>query len=383
MNASKSVPRLDTSMRSEAQPSLKFEVCIDTLMNGCVNAFVHLYKLSHRDPVCVDELAQTMFSIPDDKLPWVQEALVAAELKRRKSDFRGVFDENARLAKYFEECGDVAEAQNRLEHALQSCSESLDRNLEGDAHETIGQFFERRGRLLEASIHHETRLKLAEIVGDERAKDRASRHLVRVYLRRGDEAVKAGKPQEAKTLFEKAVATSKACGDTAAEAQAYSALGNVTVLLGDMQKALEYQKRFLVVSRESKSSRGESAAAIKVAKLQESLGQTEDAIQSLKTALSRAEDSNDLKAICDACRQLGEAYKQANQPVKAVHYFRETFRVARDIGDQRLIERARIALGFALGEHYFSSAGGDGKGYIGIVCNDMAAQLQWMGGGIL
>lgn len=375
---------LNSSKKGPALPqnALKYEVCVDTLLSGCVGAFVQLFTLSHRDPVCVDELAQKMFSIPDDKLPWVQEALIAAELKRRRSDFAGVFEENMKLAQYFEECGDHEQAAKQHQIALQNCTESLDRGLEGEAHEAFGLFYERRKQIAEATLHHETRLKLSEIAGDAEARARAAKNLFRVYMARGTNEMSNNKPQEAKTFYEKAVVVAKSSRDPQLESQAYSALGNITVLLGDLQKALEYEKRFLVVSREAKNGHSESVAALKVAKLQETLGHQDEAIQSLRSALIRAEEVNDLTAVCDACRQLGEAYRNAGQPVKATHYFQQYFRVACNIGNERQIEKARIAYGFSLGESYFKEFGGD-AGYIGIVCDDMATQLEWMSGGHL
>ena len=362
--------------------SVKFDVCIDTLMKGCVNAFVQAFSLSHRDPVCIDELAQTFFSIPDSRLPWVQEYLMSVEIKRRKSDFRGALDDSLKLAQYFEEVRDHEQAAKHHRIALQHCADSLNRQLEGEAHEAFGLFLERRKNISEAILHHETRLRLAEVSGDAPAKLIACKNLVRVYLLRGEELQIASQMNDAKLQYEKAVGVAKSCGDAASEAQAYAALGNVTVLLGDLQKALDYQKRFLVVSREAKSVHGESAASLKVAQLQEQLGQTSEAVSSLKSALTLAEQTDDLRSICEACHQLGKAYKTMGDSMKSVHYFRESFRVARDIGETQLVNSSRVALGFALGEHYFAAASGN-KGFVSVVCNDMPAQLDWLGGGVL
>ena len=360
----------------------KFDVCIDALMHGCVNAFVQVYTLSHRDPVCVDELAQTMFAIPDETLPWVLEQLTEAELKRRHSDFRGVLQHNESLATYFEERGDTAQAMQQQLLALQSCTESLDNTLEGEAHENIAGLYERLNMLPEALLHHETRLKLAEIGGDLGTKDRAARNLIRLYMSRGDKALADGQLDDAKLFFENAVEASKGCGDPASEARAYSALGNITVLMGDMRKALEYQRRYLVVARESGDGHGESAASLEVAKLQDRLGNASEAITSLKEALAVAEETNDLHAINEACKHLGETYKNDDQNVKAVHYFQEHFRVSRDMGEAATADSARIQLGFALGDHHFGHAG-NRRGYLNMVCDDLAAQLEWMGSGTL
>ena len=360
----------------------KFDVCIDALMNGCVNAFTQLYTLSHRPPLCVDELAQTMFSVPDETLPWVLERLTAAEMKRRHSDYRGVLYEHTELAAYFEKHGDKEQAISQLSQALQACVDSLDHELEGEAHEAIALLFERLGVLVEATTHHETRLKLAEISSKPEVRQRAAKNLIRVFNARGNALLAEQKHLEAKAFFEKAVACAKNCGDTAAEAKAYASLGSVTVLIGDLNKALEYNQRFLLVSREAKDGHGEAAAALEVAKLQGSLGHSADAINSLKDALAIAEAANDLDGINSACRQLADTYKADGNNVSAVHYFREHFKVSRDIGDARAIENARISLGFAMGDHHFTHAG-NRRGFLNLVVEDLPALLEWMGTGAM
>ena len=364
--------------------STKFDVCIDTLMNGCVNAYVQLFTLSHRDPVCVDELAQTMFSIPDEKLTWVQDALINAEMMRRRSDFRGAFNEAVSLSQYFESEGDKDQAIHQHQIALQYGMDSLDRALEADAHESFGLLHERLGMIKEAALHHETSLKLAEIADLPEMKLKASKNMLRVYMRCGEEALPKGEVEEAKSYFERAVVIAKASGQTKEEAEAYAALGNVTVLLGDLNKALEYQKRFMLVSRDRRNDHSESVAALQVGRLQESLGKADEAIATLKSSLALAEQSNDLQSICDACRQLGEVYQRNNERVKAVHYFNQSFKAARDIGNPQTVEDSRIALGFALGEHYFLPKNDSGAtGYLSVVVDDMPTYLQWMSSGSL
>ena len=68
------------------------KLCVDILMRGCVNSFIDLYRLSHREPVCIDQLAGEMFSVSKDKLPWIAEILAEAEESKRKSKFSDVYD---------------------------------------------------------------------------------------------------------------------------------------------------------------------------------------------------------------------------------------------------------------------------------------------------
>ena len=366
------------------QASVRFDVCVDALMSGCIDAFVQVFTLSHRPPVLVDELARTTFSIPDDALPWVQERHVAAELARRRSDFRDVLRERGELAQYFESHGDAAEAIRQQQAALAAASDSLDRGLEGEAHESIALLYERLKQPDQALAHFETRARLADLSGDAATKQRAAHHLVRTYMAHGARAVEAQRLDDAVAFYDKAVNAAKSAGDGEAEAKAYSELGNVTVLRGDMRKALEYQQRFLIVSREANDGHGESLASLAVAKLQDSLGSSNEAVESLKSALEVAERNNDVEALNEACKQLGTTYRNMGENMKAVHYYKQHFKVSRDIGDLDTVDNARILLGFALGDHHFTHAS-NRRGFLSIVCDDRerASLLAWMADGEL
>jgi tetratricopeptide (TPR) repeat protein len=351
-------------------------------MRGCVNAFVQLFELSHRPPVCVNELAQIMFSIPDDRLQWVSESLVQCELLRRRADWLAVYNECLKLATYFEDSGDIDQCIQQHRLGLMHCGDSMDRRLEGTAHENFGLLFERLERLDDAIVHHETHLKLAEVVVDYTQKQKASNNLVRVYMKKGEKLEEACHFSDAKDMFEKAMNTAKASGDNESEGKAYDRLGRITVLLGDLHKALEYKKRFLLVSRQSKNGHAEAMASAHVAQLQQELGQVDDAVQSLKHSLAVAEENNDLLAICMACKQLGQVYSEGGQHVKAVHYFKENFRVATDMKDPEQVKAARIALGFAQGKHLWTTAGG--RGFIPVVTEENKdTLLQWKTNGEL
>merc|ERR1711991_900554 len=193
-----------------------------------------------------------------------------------------------------------------------------------------------------------------------------------------------GKFDEAIALFDKAVDAAKSAGDGEAEAKAYSALGNVTVLKGDMKKALEYQQRFLIVAREANDGHGESMAALEVAKLQDTLGSANEAVDSLKRALEVADQNDDIEALNEACRQLGMTYRNMGENMKAVNYFQQHFKVSRDIGNQDTVDNSRILLGFALGEHHFTNAC-NRRGFLAMACDEreLESLLGWMATGEL
>eukprot|EP01060_Flectonema_neradi_P006432 TRINITY_DN14345_c2_g1_i1.p1 TRINITY_DN14345_c2_g1~~TRINITY_DN14345_c2_g1_i1.p1 ORF type:complete len:366 (+),score=71.05 TRINITY_DN14345_c2_g1_i1:48-1145(+) len=357
------------------------KLCVEILMRGCVTSFVDLYKLSHREPVCIDQLAGELFSIPKEKLPWIAEVLAEAEESKRKSKFSEVYEKYVELADYFESCGDTATAINFHNTALKCVKLSSDKELEGTAYEVLGLAYERIGELKEAVRCHETFLRIAEASRTVGLKSKANTNLVRVYIANAEKLEKEGLFEEAKDFYDKAVHTANNNGDQEAEAEAYSKLGGITVLLGDLNKALEYQKRFLLVSKQLNSERREGKAVRECAALQEKLKQHEEAVQSLKRALEIAEEHDDIPGIADSCQQLGHLYTALSEHTKAVHYYKESYKVYQVLGDQHQIQQSRIKVGVAEGNLQWTKAGD--TGYTGLVSTNIQLILAWKGKGQL
>eukprot|EP01062_Namystynia_karyoxenos_P074482 TRINITY_DN7139_c0_g1_i1.p1 TRINITY_DN7139_c0_g1~~TRINITY_DN7139_c0_g1_i1.p1 ORF type:complete len:437 (+),score=185.10 TRINITY_DN7139_c0_g1_i1:112-1311(+) len=361
--------------------SLAQRLCVHLLMRGCLHSFTELYHLSHRPPVCVDELAAQMFSVPDDDLPMIADVLAEAEESRRESKFREVYDKYHELADFFEASGDREAAIHFHLLGLRCARASGDQELEGIAHEKQGHAHERLGDLDKAVVCHETFLRLAEASRNMQRKRDANDNLIRVYMAQATRLEEEGEYEKARDFFEKAVHTANSNNDQDAEAEAYNRIGRINTLLGDLSRALEYQKRFLLVSKQLKHAGKEGRAARECAALQAKLEQHNDASQSLLRALEIAEEQEDLHGIASSCRQLGHLYNSVGDYAKARHYFKDFFRVAQTLRDAAMIEEARIKLGLAEGNLQWHTAGGGG--FVGMVARDLPAILKWKSTGSL
>lgn len=361
--------------------SARFRLCVEALAEGCVQSFMHLFDISHRDPVCVDPLSQSYFSIPDDRLPWVQQQLSSVEVRRRQSEFEDVLRHCHELADYFEGERDLTEAAWHYEMALQVMMESLDRQLEQRARQAYAAFYERHGKYQEAALLYEAMYRLALAIQDASGVVEASHNLVRVYQALGD-SVMVVDPAAAKVFYERAAAAAKRSHSGLEEGSAYSALGDVSEMQGKLREALHYQQNFRMVSKRDELRPQECKAALKVADLEERLGMKLAASVTLQEALALAKELGQPRQLCHATTQLGEAYRSRGQETEALQCFRESFSAAVETGDQELIDKVRIAIGFATGDFYLTHAY-NGEGYLHMVCSDIRAQLAWMSEGTM
>lgn len=361
--------------------SERFHLCVEAISQGCVQTYIHLYGLLHRPPVCVDELSQKHFAIPKDKMEWVQRNMCAIEAMRRQSEFRPLFEKCVQLADYFESERDLEEAIWHYEAGLRYAMESLDKTLIRDVRYAFGQFYERIGRLRNACDMYGSMFDAARALKDETAAVETCVDLVRVFQALGDEA--RGSDQElAKTYYERSAKFARQSKIGLQEATAYSALGEIHEQMQNLDNALKYNKEWSSVARREEMRLDECRAELKTASLEERLNHNDKAIVSLDRALDLAKELEDDARVCRAMMQLGEVHRGEGHSEEAMKCFKESFAAARQSGVSTLIDSSRVAMGFAIGEFYFTHAGNN-RGYLPIVCDDIVAQLHWMSKGEL
>ncbi|KPA79711.1 hypothetical protein ABB37_05474 [Leptomonas pyrrhocoris] len=361
--------------------SVAFRLCCEALSEGCVQTYMHLFQLAHRDPVCVDTLAHTYFSVPDDRLAWVQQQLSAVEVLRRQSEFAQVLALCKQLADYFEGERDYAEATWFYETALQYTMESLDRALEHEARQAYAGYEERRGNLEAAAVLYEAMYRQSLALRDAAGVRTASQCLVRIYQALGN-AKKNSDPVAAAAFFGKVRLAAEREKNAVDECAAYSALGDVSEARGDFPRALAYSRSYRAVAQREELKPQECRATLRVADLEERLGLKLEASVTLQEALVLAKELGEPRQLCHATLQLGEAYRARGLDAEALQCFDESFAAAVETGLQELIDKVRIAMGFARGDHSLAHAY-HGEGYLKLVCTDIRAQLAWMSGGTL
>jgi tetratricopeptide (TPR) repeat protein len=123
--------------------------------------------------------------------------------------------------------------------------------------------------------------------------------------------------------------------DRNAEAGFMTNMGNAYASLGQVEKAIEYHQKALVIDREIGDRRGEGNDLGNLGIAYRSLGQVEKAIEYYKQALVIQREIGDLRGEGADLGNLGIAYRSLGQVEKAIEYYQQALAIQREIGDRR------------------------------------------------
>lgn len=200
INSTKNVFGAQTT--SLAKPEQVF--CVDCLKEGCLEAFILLFEISHRKPVLIDPIADTYFSVPEDQLEHLKNMLIDCEKMKQTCEFEKAYQILKQIADYFESSQDMKTAIFFHQKGQQVAKTSGDIYLEGLAFQNLGEMFERHGDINLAIKAHEAHLALAKIHINKKEADIAREHLVKIYSIRAKSLSSSGSPDKAVKVLEAA-----------------------------------------------------------------------------------------------------------------------------------------------------------------------------------
>ncbi|PXF56866.1 MAG: hypothetical protein C4B59_16220 [Candidatus Methanogaster sp.] len=115
-------------------------------------------------------------------------------------------------------------------------------------------------------------------------------------------------------------------------------LGNAYSNLGQVEKAIEYYKDALVISREIGDRRGEGNRLGNLGNAYSNLGQVEKAIEYYEDALVISREIGDRRGEGNRLGNLGNAYSDLGQVEKAIEYYEGALTIGKEIKDPRIID---------------------------------------------
>jgi len=352
----------------------KQQLCIDLLMVGCVQSFVDFFYITQRKSAPSDGTPRQGESkdidFPEETLIFLKETLESAESARRGGNYQMCFESYNNLAEYFEKVPDLKGAM----YFYQRCADIA---AEVDARESISKAFlnlgscEERGKNWQRAMEfHEKALQIATSADSLPLQIKAASRLTEVYQVLAEECEKEGRDSEASMLYERCRACAQLSKDANLEGTACHKLGLSKFKTGAHDQAVELQKQYLDICRMHDDRIGESKARGALAQAYEAMGLTQEAIKQLENLLNVANEAGELTAQANACLNLGILYNGRGEHEKSVELLEQHFDLARQIGDRRLIDSARVVLGMVRGN-------GKLKSYIQLVNHDLEKLLRW------
>lgn len=186
-----------------------------------------------------------------------------------------------------------------------------------------------------------------------------------------------GDLEAASQLHERCLEAARNAEDAASEATAALALGQSFVDRGGdkVDEAIHTLEVAEVLCRKLNNEQGEGQACSALASAWRLQGDDDRACDYLYRYLHLADSTGDLHAQAGACRTLGAFHSARGDFARAVDLLQRNFHIARKLlaageADTKLVDRARVHLGIALGN---ASVGQ----YLHAIKTDFPALLAW------
>lgn len=350
----------------------KQQLCIDLLMVGCVQSFVDFFYIAHRKvpvPDAPPDAEPKDIDIPDNTLVFLKETLETAETERRAKQHAGCIDNYNTLASFFEKGHDLKSSMYFHKRCADVATEVDDRESIAKANLNLGSCEEKGNNWRSAMQFHEIALQISTAADCLPLQVKAASRLTHVYQILAEHSEKENHDNDATGLYERCLTCAQLSKDAKLEGNACHRLGLSKHKTGHYAPAIELQQQYLEICRAHDDRIGESAARAALAHVYEATGDASKAIQQLESLLSVASQAGELKAQAGACLNLGLLYNGRDHE-KSVELLEQHFDLARQIGDRRLVDSARVVLGMVRGTGKLGS-------YINVVNNDLERLLTW------
>eukprot|EP01028_Stygiella_incarcerata_P013018 TRINITY_DN81058_c0_g1_i1.p1 TRINITY_DN81058_c0_g1~~TRINITY_DN81058_c0_g1_i1.p1 ORF type:complete len:432 (-),score=119.57 TRINITY_DN81058_c0_g1_i1:101-1396(-) len=364
----------------------KKDICVRSLSEGFVQSFVDLFHLSYREPVLVDEASERYFSVPQEMLFTLRDSLITAERSTREGDFISAFESYIGLAEYFESNQDRENTVYYFEKALEAARKSSDVEVESRALEIVGSAYERLGLEERAIGFHENQLRLSKANQYTEGEVKARENLISVYMKFAGACVDKKNYLDAAHYLGRASDVAETSGQLERRARIQHRLSQVYFLAGEYANAQRIEETCLQTCDENGWKDLQQEVLVGLARIMEQNDDFGGAIDSLEEYLRGFEDALPAETTengelirekytvkGEVLQQLGMLLNRVGRLKEAAKCFEENFVLARQTGNKKLIDQARVMLGLARGNAGLMT-------YMKMVDSDLPSLLQWKNG---
>jgi CHAT domain-containing protein/Tfp pilus assembly protein PilF len=269
--------------------------------------------------------------------PWgLMPAAIAQSVEERKAEADQLRQQGIQLFNV----GQVREAMQLWEQALEIYQDIGDRGGEGTALGNLGNAYLRLGDYRQAIDFYEKSLAIAREIGDRRGEGNALGNLGIAYGSLGDY-------RQAIDFYEQVLAIFREIGDRGGEGTALGNLGNAYRNLGDYRQAIDFYEQHLVIARDLGDRAGEGRALGNLGNAYRNLGDYRQAIDFHEQSLIIFREIGDRGSEGAVLGNLGLAYDSLGDYRQAIDFHEQRLAIAREIEDRGGEGRALGNLGNA------------------------------------
>lgn len=366
------------------------DFCQKLLIEGYVQSYVDLYHLTHRvDPNIISENADASnqkIVVSTKDMIFIRDNLILAESARRLGDTTNVYQAFTKLAEHYSRLSDYGTAVFFYEKCLDIATLTTDIRAEMTANHCLGSVYQSTGKNNETARRcHERHNELAESVDAADEIIKANAELYKVYTLLAENCHVDGLVEEALSLHNKALGSSRKAWDKTAEAEANGRIGSLLLNRQEAAGAIPYLRCQSEIAADNGDAESRCSACSSLALAYDALGQPEKALVELTLVSSISEQAGDIILQAQACRALGTLYSKVGKLSEAkgalVRHFtllkqiivkqkQATTPVDGNIITLRDIELARAYVGIAEGNVIMGS-------YVVAIQHDFASILGW------
>lgn len=304
-------------------------------------------------------------------MTFLKETLESAETARRQKNIHHCFEHYNLLSDYFEKINDLKGAKYFHERCAEVATEVDAKESIAKAKLSLGVCEEKGNNWQAAMQYHEKAYHIATLADSQPLQMKISvrlTHVYRVLAEQADE--QQNDVAQANYYFTLSKESAERTKDISLEGNACHLLGKSHYKLGDYKDAIALQEQYLDICRSTEDRVSEAQARAALAQCYEAVNNTPEAINQLESLLNVATEVGENNAQAGACLNLGLLYYARGEYDKSMELLEQHFDLARQLGDRKLVDSARVILGMARGNGKLDL-------YMSMVNTNMDKLLKW------
>jgi tetratricopeptide (TPR) repeat protein len=339
----------------------KESVSIEILQLGFPQSYIDFFYLTDEHHYNID--------LRDSLLTQLKDRLTSAERLNRDGDTENAVMGYRDLGSYFQKQGQFSEACYFYDRSIKIANYHGLSEQEAQAYQGLGSCKFEIGDIEKAVEMFERGLDIAETNSLTLIVRQISKELLTTYKQLA-EGLERSDISQALFYYEKCKETAGKARELKEEGTSSYKIGTLNYELGNYNEALRYHKSYYSLSQQAGYDIGITEALAAIAQTYKALGSIPQAIDHLEKLQEKALVTSNIRAQAEASLSLGLLYQSQGMNKKSVELLENHFSLAKQLGDRKMIDIARVKLGVI-------QASAAQESYIEVVSDNLKTLLAW------